>query len=428
MLLQRSYRTNARRRGQVLAFVCVCVLGLVGILAITFDGGVLMQERRRVQAAAEASAMAAAVDLFEHYHTNYGKDPDGTAEASAQTTAKANGYDNNTADVNVLVNIPPRSGPYVGKDGYVEVIITHNVKRGFSTVFGTGRLPVEARAVARGAYPAVSDAILILNTTVPSALTVSGNGSVGVVGAPIHVNSSDAEAAVSTGGGAVVADPTDIVGGYSVSGSGPGFTGTINTGVRSKPDPLRHLPVPDLSTMTVRSTNKLQHSAATTVTLAPGVYQGGISITGLANIILQPGVYYIDGGGFSFNGQGTLSGDGVMIYNSPASNTASEGVNITGSGGGTVVLSPPVGGTYHGVTLFQNRTSKVTMDIEGNGLFDITGTFYTAKALLKVKGNGDSAVGSQYISDTLDLGGNGNYQVAYRPDLAPAIRLLGIVE
>jgi hypothetical protein len=427
MLLQRSYQTNARR-GQVLAFVCIGVFALVGVLAITFDGGVLMQERRRVQTAAEAAAWAGAVDLFEHYIKYQGVDVENTAELSAKATAKANGYDDADADVDVTVNIPPLSGPYAGKNGYIEVILTHDVRRGFSSIFGTGKLPVQARAVARGAYPAVSDAILILNTTKPSALTVSGNGNVGVVGAPIQVNSSDADAAVSTGGGAVVADPTNIVGGYSVSGSGPGFTGTINTGVRPTPDPLRYLPVPDPSSMVVRSTTKLQRSAATTVTLQPGVYQGGISITGLANVILEPGVYYIDGGGFSFNGQGNLTGNGVMIYNAPASNTASEGVNITGSGGGTVVMSPPVGGTYHGITLFQDRNSTVTMDVEGNGLFDISGTFYTAEALLKVKGNGDSAVGSQYVSDTLDLGGNGNYDVVYRPDLAPALRLLGIVE
>ena len=38
--------------------------------------------------------MAAAADLWDHYTANDGLDPDGTAAASARTTAAANGYNN----------------------------------------------------------------------------------------------------------------------------------------------------------------------------------------------------------------------------------------------------------------------------------------------------------------------------------------------
>jgi hypothetical protein len=427
MILQGVSRPKSRRSGAVLLLVVISLFALVAILAVVFDGGVLMQERRRVQVAAEAAAMAGAVDLFKHYHTGLGKDRLGTAKASALTTAVANAYDDSDPNVDVTVNIPPDSGPYAGEDGYVEVIIKHQMARGFSAIFARSRLPVTGRAVARGIYPEVTDAILVLDTVQSSALKNSGNGLIRVIGAPIHVNSSDTDAAVATGGGYVEADPINIVGGYSVSGNGGGFAGTINTGVRYTTDPLRHLPPPDPADLSIQSTTHLQLSGGTH-TLSPGIYQGGISIAGQANVTLLPGIYYMDGGGFTFGGLGSLTGEGVMIYNAPTGSSQSEGIDISGAGSGTVTLSPPIGGTYHGITLFQDRTATVDMNVEGNGTFDITGVFYSANALLKVKGNGDTAVGSQYISRTLDLGGNGNYDVIYRPDLAPAIRILGLVE
>jgi hypothetical protein len=429
MLLQRYLHSKSRRRGQVVLLVAIGLVALIGALAFAFDAGVLLQQHRRVQVTAEAAAMAGATDLFANYRTGLGVDVSGTAKASALLTAKANGFDNDDPNVTVTINMPPASGPYTGEDGYIEVIVESRLDRGFSAIFGSSQLPVQGRAVARGIYPEVTDAILVLDLFADSAFSASGSGTVNVVGAPIHVNSNHPQAAVSSGGGWVQADPTNIVGGYTVNGSsGGGFAGTVNTGVRATPDPLRHLPPPDPSSLTVQSTTNLQLAGAQTYTLSPGVYQGGITITGQANVVMEPGIYYIEGGGFTFGGQGNLFGEGVMIYNAPTSNSENQGISISGAAGGSVTLSPPIGGTYHGITLFQDRTSTIDMNIEGNGNFDITGVFYAANALLKVKGNGDSAVGSQYISRFLDLGGNGGYDVIYRPDLAPALRLLNLVE
>ena len=55
------------------------------------------------------------------------------------------------------------------------------------------------------------------------------------------------------------------------------------------------------------------------VTLLPGLYIGGIKISGNANVILEPGLYYLQGGGFNVSGQATVTdnGQGVMLYNAP---------------------------------------------------------------------------------------------------------------
>ena len=109
---------------------------------------------------------------------------------------------------------------------------------------------------------------------------------------------------------------------------------------------------------------------------------------------MAPGIYYMNGGGFQFTGQGNLNGPGVMIYNAPQSK--SDIVKISGTG--SITMSPPQDGIYKGLTLFQDRESENTMSVQGGGVMDITGTFYCANGTLGIGGGGSGRIGSQYVS------------------------------
>ena len=156
--------------------------------------------------------------------------------------------------------------------------------------------------------------------------------------------------------------------------------------------------------------------------------RGGIAVSGKGNIFLNPGIYYMKGG-FSFGGQGSLTGYNVMIYNDPQSNSDT----ISLSGQGAITLTPPDSGPYQGICLFQSRTStyQPVCSVTGSGTapLSITGTFYIPKANLNVTGNGtQDTIGSQYISDTLTLGGNGHFNVDWDPAVVPGIREVWLVE
>ena len=141
---------------------------------------------------------------------------------------------------------------------------------------------------------------------------------------------------------------------------------------------------------------------------------------------MLPGIYYMDGGGFSMTGQGNLFAEGVMIYSDPK--TSSDAISISGSNGGSVTMTPPTSGTYKGLTLFQNRAAEQVMSISGNGNFHVTGTFYAANALMNVTGNGAGEIGSQYVSRLLDINGGGGLGIDYNPDQVIPRRVLGLVE
>src|SRR5207247_951230 len=147
--------------------------------------------------------------------------------------------------------------------------------------------------------------------------------------------------------------------------------------------------------------------------------------SGKGSIDMAPGIYYMDGGGFSFTGQGNLTAPGVMIFNAPKSN--SDVVNIQGSG--SINLTPMPTGIYQGISVWQQRSSTNTMSVAGNGNSVMRGTFYVAGGTLSVTGNGlNNVMGSQYISNLLVLGGNGSVNVDWTAGDTPRQRILRLVE
>lgn len=416
------------RRGSIVVLVAACLTVLLVFAAIALEGGGLLEQRRKTQATADAAAMAAAEDLFLNYPKNRGLDSSDNAKNRALAIAAANGFSAGSPNAGVDIRMSPQTylgGPNQGRvlpPGYVEVTIRRNQPRYFSALIGSNSLSVSGRATARGKWEPAFVGIHVLDMHASGALRATGGGTGSILGgASVIVNSDATDAAITTGGSTLTATSFSIVGGTS----GGGFIGEMHTGMQPQPDPLRNLPEPNKSDYSLQGSGP-KHFSNGNRTLQPGIYHGGITITGQANVTMEPGIYYMDGGGFSFGGQGNLVANGVMIFNAPSG--PSDNISLSGSNGGSVVMTPPTSGTYKGLTLFQQRSATNDMNISGNGTFSVSGTFYTANSLLNVTGNGEAQIGSQYISRLADLNGTGSLRIDYKPDQVIPRRVLNLVE
>ncbi len=159
MLRAPISQAGSTRRGMVAAQVMLSLSVLMAMLAVVADGGLLLVERRHAQATADATALAAAADLYKNWSNGDnppGTDSLGTALASAIYVASQNDYTNDGTTSTVKVNISPAKysgGPNAGTTlppGYAEATVTWYQQRFFSGIFGSGAIPVSARAVARG--------------------------------------------------------------------------------------------------------------------------------------------------------------------------------------------------------------------------------------------------------------------------------------
>jgi Flp pilus assembly protein TadG len=422
--------------------VALALVPVLGFVAIAVDGGMLLSDRRQAQRATDSAALAAATDMYVKWNTQHGVDTGGGAKQSALTTAAANGYSNDGVNSIVTVNIPPKSGTFVNRAGYAEVLTTYNQQRFFSKIWGSGTLKVTARAVARGSYTPASPGILLLDPTDNNTLDVTSSGNVTVTnGGAIDVNSKSANGgATCTNTGNIVADTINLSDNtYNHSNSGT-LIGQINYNQPPTPDPLANLaeptqpPLPALSAATLAilgsnysTNNGVNYSGNATIDLYPGYY-GGINMSSGGHIILHdnpdgsPGIYYIGSHGLSISNAGSMTGSNVMLYSAGTGN-----ISLTGSG--SLSLSPPTSGTYKGITLFQERSSNKQISITGQGNMNMTGTFYAAAAKVSITGSGgyNNPIGSQWIAWTMAVTGSGSFTVNYNGQGSP-VRDIRLVE
>jgi hypothetical protein len=436
--MRRSLSVYHRRRcAAILVHVALCLTVVLGIAAIVLDGGMMLAQREHAQATADAAALAGAITLADNYTALTSASPDGGSSAvtDAKNVASANGFNNNGTTNTVTVNIPPTSGQFTDTTkylGYVEVIVTWDQPRYFSGVFGSGTIPVSARAVARGKAALQPASIVVLDPTYGDAkkggaLSTGGTNSTMTVPDAIIVDSNNSSAVTTLGGGATIVSQSNIsVNGGILSGSNvyapsSGSTTNVsqNTG-KSVSDPLSSLPVPSTSGLTVQSASTLNISSNTT--LNPGIYQGGINIT-KGTVTMNQGTYYLEGGSgknpnisLSVSGNAALTGSGVMIYNGETNGTTNNPssvgqINLTG----TITLSPPTSGTYANISIFQDRNSTTAMTVAGGSGTDITGVIYAAGAPVSISGGTNITPGVAFIADTLNISGNSNFTIPPSP-------------
>ncbi len=440
--------------------VAISMTALMGIAAIAVDGGLLMVERRHAQAAADAAALAGAVDLFKNYPTRAGVDTGGSAAASATTIARANYPLDPSKLTQIDVRIPPTTAIdsyFNAKAGYVEVNLTYSQNRGFSGIWGSAPIPVTAHAIARGQWVLPGYGILTLDPTGRDTLNTNGTGTkLTVNGGTIVVDSNHSVAL--TNSGTISAPDINITGNYTGGGT---FTTTPDTGTPPVEDPLKSLPEPSPPPAGSITSTPLG-SGNRRYVLTPGSYDGngGPAMPNFSSgdqVVFKQasansagGIYYLYKG-LSDNSASVLMDSplaatlftslfpsrpytyqnttgGIMFYN--AGSGPSQSFSISGNATGTVNLSAVTSGIYKGILYFQARGSTQDITVAGNGSFTMLGTFYAPDAGLKVTGNGTAPVtiGSQYISKNLTIGGGGQVIVDYNSGLLAPVRFLALVE
>ncbi len=119
-------RSSRGRQAKVLVLVAFLLPVLCGMVGLVLDGGLMMTDYRNLQQVCDSAATAAAMSL---------SNGSTAADAIAQATTAVNTW-NGLSDVNVVVNIPPLSGPHSGNSSYAEVLLNQNQTTNFIQALG----------------------------------------------------------------------------------------------------------------------------------------------------------------------------------------------------------------------------------------------------------------------------------------------------
>jgi Flp pilus assembly protein TadG len=415
--------------GQTLVLIALAMTMLLGFMALAIDVGVAFRAKRNAQIAADAAAIAAALDY--KYNSSAS-----SAKTAGQAAAASNGVTNGTGGVVVTVNVPPVNGPYAGTAGFIEAIVTEPSPTIFMGLLShSSFLTVGARSVAGSGSNAGCIWTLAKSGT---DVSMTGSGSISAVNCDLYDDSSASNALTMTGSGSIAAKAVGIVGNYTKTGSGS-ISPTPVTGISPAADPLSGLPAPTISTGTCSSNctqsntgsgnltvnpgtyTSISNTGSGTVTLNPGNYiiTGNLTNTGSGALILGAGNYsiggnfsstgsssltigagnYTIGGNLALTGSGSLTGTGVTFYTQGST-------TVTGSG--NMNLSAPTSGPYSGVLFFQSRSDSNAMSVTGSGGDKIKGILYAPAAALNLTGSGSVNVSLDIIVDSLSETGSGS--------------------
>lgn len=133
-------RSNVRNEdGQVLVMVALTMLGLLSVVGLVSDGGLVFSQRRDLQNAADAAAAAGAMQIDE------------AAYRSAGTVILDEGAARETAAAYLELEDGITYAVAAHAEG-VEVVVWRRASTGFLRVIGIDGVEISARAVAEPRY------------------------------------------------------------------------------------------------------------------------------------------------------------------------------------------------------------------------------------------------------------------------------------
>ena len=381
MRLSPSLRSR-RQRGSIPVATALLLPLLIGFAGLAGDSGNLYLVKRRMQTAADAGAVSAALEAQRQASL-------ADIVAAGKHDAALNGF----AASGTSVHLPPLAGAHAASSGYVEVQLAQAVPTHFMGLFGFRTVEVRARAVA-GARPDATCFLALNGKNVSEAMTVTGAGEITGEHCAIFVNGSAANTLTASGAMTVRADSIGVQApGYRHDG-GSAFLPAPQVRQAARQDPLAGLQAPAGGATQANGTL----NGAGTHTLNPGVYPGGIHLSGGMTVNFNPGIYVLQGG-FTADGAVNLNGSGVAFYTQGP-------VTITGSG--VLKLSAPETGAMAGILFYGDRArvtgkNAITGGISG----ELAGTLYFPSSALDLVGSG-GLKGQPYlmlIADTMAFTG-----------------------
>jgi hypothetical protein len=371
-------------RGTFAVLGAMMISMLLGAGALGIDVSYGWWVKSKLQAAADAAALAAAQNL-----------PDTAAASSAAVSIAPQNVNANFGTVVAASDVQigtydPSTGVFTAGGGTSAVQVTagRTAAKGNATpVFLAGifgwRSDINARAIAYRLTSGPAYCVVVLNTAnAVGAFSAQGGGDFSVPNCGVYVNSSHSKAASSSGASTARARSFCLVGGYSGT-----FTATPTTGCAVAADPLASVPEPTLPAYCPAS------AYTSSTPPADCTYTG--SITWGSNRTFS-GKYYFKNATVTING-GNMTGTETMWY-FDATSTLDLGSS------GTVNLTAPSSGTYKGIAIFQSRSAPVNnvMKITGSADFLLDGTLYMPRAELQLNGN-----------STVSVNGKTGYVIAY---------------
>ena len=418
-------RRKRAQSGQAALMVTLSLPLTLGLLAMVVDVGWCYWRQEACKTAAQAGAMAAAMQALRAANLTCGSGVACTANATTYASCPAspslpasnnlqngclyvqsNGftYTGSGNRQNVQYAAYTSGSPVSGSTPsyWVRFVVSEKIPTLFAAMYQPS-ITVSSRATAAIFQPNKGACVYALDPNASGAITLKGNADVNAT-CGVWDNSSDGSALSCSNNTTLNAGSAAITvhGGASCSGT---VTPAPTTGQPAAADPFASVPAPpDMN----RCDSTGISAGASIIMPADGTYEvcGDISLTGNGTTVLPAGIYYVKNGNLDWH-NGSISGTGVTIFL-----TGTSPGSITIDGNMTVNLSAPTSGTYRGLVIYEDRnlSSFPSETFNGGANMNFNGSIYLPGSAVSYSGGSATAI-TALIADAVVFTGGSNFGV-----------------
>jgi Flp pilus assembly protein TadG len=410
-MVSRWDRFRNDTRGGVAILAAAAAPVLIIAAGVVIDYGNASRDKAVMQAAADATAIAAVKELTNGHLSE--KRLAEVVNGFARQQLEANGLHSDNGVTARIIN-----------DGRsVEVRISRPLRSAFPGLLpaSTGGLAANATATAVGNQKIC---VVALDTASIETISMKSNSWLTAQDCNVYSNSRSAAGIKTDSGIRLTARLICSSGGYSGAGQ---FVARKLVDCPTVQDPLAMRPAPAVEgckatnlSVIDKGSNQARH------VLSPGTYCGGLFIGGNSSVKLEPGTYVIKDGPLVVDSNADVRGDGVGFY-------------LTGDktvfqflSNARVVLDAPTNGPLAGLLFFEDRAAKADREhvIKSNFVSNLTGTIYLPRGKLVIDATNEVAQQSAFtliVVKQLHLSANPKLVVKsdYRSSNVPVPKGLG---
>ena len=371
--LDRGLALLRDRRGGTAIIFALAMPAVVGAAAVSLEYVSASNNRAKMQATADAAALAAAreLSLAQNSSSNAGTVAQNYARSELALSLKNLTF---TVETNVIDN-----------NTSVQVKISTSYQPIVARIVGQDAMAVKVEAVARisAGYPIC---LLGLDESMPGTVHLESEARLTAPKCAIYSDSKNVQGVQAVQNAVVSAALICSAGGKV--GSNANFNPTPITDCPIVKDPLASRPAPPVGDCV--ATNKTVDGQ--TVTLYPGTYCGGLTVTKDARVRLSPGVYVIKDGPLTVDRGASFQGTNVGFY------LTGKGATMLLGSETSISLTAPKDGPLAGILLFEDRAapSKQAHKILSNDAPVLLGTFYLSQNKLVIDADKPIADRSAY--------------------------------
>lgn len=366
-------RFFGNRSGNVAMTFAFALPAVAGSAVIAVELAQATNAKQKLQALADSSAIAAARELRL-----------GNARKDAVLAVAKAHVDAGAASTGLQVQF---GGDIPDKKNFITVNLTAQMPQVLGAAIGLipTSVSVTSRARVMGGAPVCAVA---LETSKASAIDLDKQARMEARQCAVYSNSTNSGSIKAKKDAVLTAAFICAAGGKG--GGVTNFSPTPETDCPALPDPLAKRPKPAVGACDSSRTNVVLDGGSATLT--PGVYCGGLKITGGADVQLSSGVYIIKDGELVVDGGGRIAGQNVGFFFTGKNAT----MNLAKDS--RISLTAPKTGPLAGILFRQdtNVTGNMKYEISSDDASVLLGTIYLPTARFYAGGQKPVAQNSAY--------------------------------